>query len=161
MSRSWYARIVADPGDFSPVIADAYEYFDREYLAAVQEIDLQRLRGQRVEEIAKQLPGIVGYRCNQMFELAAICDYLEIRETAVRGARRRHYIEHYNRALTPTTVEKYVDADEEVLMVATLINLVKFMQHKFEALSKQHEYLHFQLSNISKLIAAGVNDAIF
>jgi hypothetical protein len=63
--------------------------------------------------------------------------------------------------LAPPTAEKYVEADDDVLAIATLINQLEFVRNKFEALSKQHEYLHFQLTNITKLLAAGVNDTIY
>jgi hypothetical protein len=158
MSR-WYGKVVHDPTDLTPVAA-ACDYFDDEYGQAVHEVSDSQLRGQRVEDIEKQLPGIVGFRYAQLQELEAILGYVQIRETAVRGLRRRHYLEHYNRALTPTTAEKYVDADDEVLALAMLRNRVALSRNRFLGLSKHHEYLHFQLTNITKLLAAGVNDAL-
>ena len=156
---SWYAKVINDP-TFDSVL-DACDYFDAEYENAAREIDINLLRGQRVEEVAKRLPGLVGYRCRQMQELDAILDYVEIKQLAVKGARRRHYLEHYNRALTPSTAEKYVECDEEVLALAMLYNQVKLVRNKFQALSKEHEYLHFEIGNITKLLAAGVNDALY
>jgi hypothetical protein len=156
---SWYAKVIRDVDDLSPAL-DACDFFDQEYDAAKREVDIAQLRGKRVEEVEKELPGIVGRRYYQLQEIEAILGYLAIRQTAIKGMRRRHYLEHYNRALTPTTAEKYVEADEEVLVIATLINQVAFVRNKFVALSKEHEYLHFQLTNITKLLAAGINDAI-
>ena len=156
---SWYAKVVRDVDDLNPLL-DACDFFDNEYTLAVHEVDITQLRGKRVEEVEKELPGIVGRRYYQLQEIEAILGYLNIRQTAIKGARRRHYLEHYNRALTPTTAEKYVEADDDVLAIATLINQVALVRNKFVALSKQHEYLHFQLTNITRLIAAGVNDAI-
>jgi dTDP-4-amino-4,6-dideoxygalactose transaminase len=158
--RSWYAHIFNDPTDTTAIL-DASDYFEDEYAAASAEIDMTALRGMRVEDIQKRLPGIVGYRWRQLQELEAILGLLEIREIAVRGARRKHYLEHYNRALTATTVEKYVEADDEVLALAMIRNRLALIRNKFLAVTKQHEYLHFQLSNLTKLIVAGVNDAVF
>jgi hypothetical protein len=157
---SWYAKVIRDATDLSPVL-DACDFFDKEYTAAMLEVDITQLRGKRVEEIEKELPGIVGRRYYQLQEIEAILGYLNIRQRAIKGLRRRHYLEHYNRALAPPTAEKYVEADDDVLAIATLINQLEFVRNKFEALSKQHEYLHFQLTNITKLLAAGVNDTIY
>lgn len=158
MTPSWHGRIVAD-GDLALVL-DACKFFEAEYYAAVAEVDIERLRGNRLEDVEKRLPGIIGYRYHQLQEIDAILGYLEIRQTAVKGARRRHYMEHYNRNLTPTTVEKYVEADEDVVAMAILCNHVSLARNRFVALSKQHEYLHFQLGNITRLLVAGVNDAV-
>jgi hypothetical protein len=155
----WYDKVVRDPLDLSPVYT-ACDYFEAEYLSAVQEVDIKQLRGTRVSEIEKRLPGIVGFRYAQLQELEAILGYVQIREIAIKGGRRRHYLEHYNRALTPTTAEKYVEADVEVLAMALLRNRVALTRNRFLGLTKEYECLHFQLTNITKLLAAGVDDAI-
>jgi len=155
----WYQRIVANPDDIS-LIDHACEYFEREYQAGVKEIDVASLRGERVEQVHKQLPGLYGYRHAQLQELEAILSYLEIRQTAIRGQRRRHYIEHYNRALNPTTAEKYVEADDEVLALRLLSNQVALIRNYYLGLTKRHEFLEFRLGDITKLIVAGVNDAL-
>jgi hypothetical protein len=54
-----------------------------------------------------------------------------------------------------------VEADDEVLALAMIRNRLALIRNKFLAVTKQHEYLHFQLSNLTKLIVAGVNDAVF
>jgi len=155
----WYSRVIRDPDDLAPIAA-ACDYFEEQYRDANQEVDIKQLRGIRVEEIEKRLPGIVGFRYGQLQELEAILGYIQIRETGLKGTRRRHYLEHYNRALTPTTAEKYVEADDEVLALAMVRNRVALTRNRFLGLSKQHEYLHYQLTNITKLLAAGVNDAV-
>jgi dTDP-4-amino-4,6-dideoxygalactose transaminase len=155
----WYQRIVANPDDTS-LIDSACEYFEREYQAGVKEIDLANLRGERVEQVHKQLPGLYGYRYAQLQEIEAILGYLQIRETAIRGQRRRHYIEHYNRALNPTTAEKYVEADDAVLAMHLLINQVALVRNYYVGLTKRHEFLEFRLGDVTRLIVAGVNDAL-
>lgn len=157
---TWYSKIVRKSDDLETIVLDACDYFDAQCQEATKEVDMKLLHGIRVAEFAKRLPGIIGHRFHQLQELEAILGYLEIREIAITGARRRHYIEHYNRALTPTTAEKYAEADDAVLAIATLRNQIALTRNNFLALTKQHEYLHFQLGNITKLLAAGVDDAI-
>lgn len=158
MNTSWYRRIAQAQSD--QVILDACEHFEREYTEASAEVDLSNLRGSRVVELQKRVPGIVGYRFAQLEELNDIVGYLEIRETELRGQRRRHYLEHYERTLNPTTVEKYVDADAAVIALRLLRSQVLHIRNKFTALFKQLEMLHFSLISLAKTLAAGVEDAI-
>jgi hypothetical protein len=155
--RSWYKKIVADLGDVGRV-SEALEYFDEQYREANAE--MAALSGKRLIEAETKLPGIVGYRYEQYSELVAIIDYLQIREDAMIGVKRRHYLEHYNRALSDRMVEKFTESDADVIALRELRSYVTVMRNKFEALSKHHEYLHFQLTNITKLRVAGLDEAI-
>jgi hypothetical protein len=155
--RSWYNRVVRDPDDLNPVFA-ALEHFNAEYQAARTEVD--NLHGRRMIEVQSMLPGIVGYRYEQFMELSAILGYLEIRTEALLGSKRRHYIEHYNRALSDRMVEKYAETDSQVIAMRELCNHVVAVKSKFEALSRQHEYLHYQLGHMVQLRKAGLEDAI-
>ena len=85
MIESWHSKVVHDP-TFNAV-SDACTFFDREYLAAVREVDIEQLRGRRIDEVQKWLPGIIGFRFYQLEELNAIMDFLEIRLTAIKGMR--------------------------------------------------------------------------
>lgn len=155
--KSWHSAIVNSPNDLSPVF-EAVEYFQREYRDA--QAELKDLRGLRLVEVEARLPGIVAYRYEQMAELDSIIAFLEIREEATIGEKRRFYIEHYNRKLTDQMVNKFAETHADVIALREIRNRVTAMRNKFFALSKGHESLHFQLSNISKLCAAGMTDAI-
>ena len=99
--RSWYHQIVQAHGD-ATLVTEALAYFAQEYQIACGE--MAALRGQRLIEAAAMLPGMVGYRYEQYAELTAIIEYLQIREAATLGVKRRHYLEHYNRALSDRMV---------------------------------------------------------
>jgi hypothetical protein len=155
--KSWHSRIVADPDDLSPVVP-ALAYFDAEYRDACDE--MKQLRGLRLTEAQARLPGIVGYRYEQLAELDAIIAYIEIREDAAIGAQRRFYIEHYNRKLTDAMVTKFAESHPDVIALREIRNRVIAVRNKFLALSKHHEQMHYQLGNITKLWVAGVAEAI-
>jgi hypothetical protein len=155
---SWYRRVTLAQND--TVLLEACAYFEREHATAVTEIDLGVLRGRQVVELQKQVPGIVGYRYGQLEELNDIVGYLDIRDTELRGQRRRHYLEHYERTLNPTTVEKYVEADAAVIALQLLRSQVLHVRNKYTALFKQLEMLHFSLISLAKTWAAGVEDAV-
>lgn len=154
-SGSWYRRVTADANDLSPV-AEACEYFDAEYIEARKSLDT---RGRRIEEVARNLPQVVDHRFCQLQEIEAIMRYLEIRKDQKLAEKRRGYIEHYNRQLTDRMAEKFAEGDDAVVDFALLINEVALVRNKFAGLSKGLEYLHFQLSNITKLRSAGIEDA--
>lgn len=153
MSR-WYSKI-AETEDLSP-IADAFVYFDDQYEEARKEMSPN---GRRIEDLAKTLPGIVEHRWGQLQEIEAILKLLELRLDRAKGAARRRYLEHYERSLSERMAEKYADCDPDVTAFAELIIQVSLVRNKFVSLTKGYEYLHFQLSNITKLRVAGIEDA--
>ena len=155
--KSWYRIVTQNPDDLSPVL-DAIDYFDQEYREGRREFE--ELRGMPIVEVEARLPGICEYRYRQLGELEDIIAYLEIREDAMVGVQRRYYVEHYNRKLTDQMVNKFAESHSEVIALRELRNHVAAVRNKFVALSKGHEYMHFQLPNITKLRVAGMHDAI-
>lgn len=154
----WYSKLTSDPDDLSP-IADAYDYYMQQYEDGQAEAKALMKRGARVEEASARLPGICGHRFAQLQEIEQIMHFLENREKRLIGIKRRLFREHYNRELTDSMVEKYADTDSEVLELAEIRNMFALVRNKFLALTKHHEYLHFQISNITKLRAQGIEDA--
>lgn len=157
--RNWYATLTAAPDDLSPV-ADAYDYYMEQYHDGFRETNALVKRGERVEEAAARLPGISGYRFAQLQEIEQIMGFLENREKRLLGIKRRLFREHYNRELTDSMVEKYAETDPDVLDMAEIRNMFALVRNKFLSLTKHHEYLHFQLSNITKLRENGIEGTL-
>lgn len=155
MSGGWYGRITADPDDLTPLV-ECFEYYEAELEDARKDLNL---KGKRIEDIQKRLPGMAEYRFNQLQELEAILKYLNLKLDRVKGKAYRNYMEKYDRALTSRDADKYADSDDSVLEVALLVNQVALLRNKYLGISKGIEYLHFQIGNISKLRIAGIEDA--
>jgi len=153
----WYNQITRNRHDLDQV-TQAITYFDAE--SADARAEANQLRGKRMAEVQAMLPGLYGYRWAQFKELEAIGTWLSIQEDVALGARRRHYVEHYNRALTDRMAEKFAEGDTEVIAVRVLQNHVAAVGLKFEAVVKQLDLLNWQLTNITKLICADKLDAI-
>jgi hypothetical protein len=151
----WYGRVINDPSDLTPLV-DAIAYFETQLIEARNEL---KLDGQRVEAVQKRLPGMAEYRFNQLQELEAILNFLNIRLAKVKGQTFRKYMENYNRSLSSRDAEKYSDSDDDVVSLAMIINQVALLRNKFLGVTKGIEYLHFQLGNITKLRTAGIEDA--
>lgn len=153
----WYRRVAQDPNDFGP-LAEALEHFENEYLAARQELEV---KGRRIEEVARRLPGIVEYRFGQLQEIEAILSLFELRvDKAVAEAKKR-YLENYQRNLSERTAEKYAEVDQDVIDLRMLVIEIARVRNLFLSLTKGMEYLHFQLSNVVRLRQAGIEDATF
>ena len=146
----WYNRVVDDIAN----IPDFITYFENELEAAKKEC---RIYGQ-VEKSIAALPGITEHRFNQLQEIEAVLNYLNIQ---LRKIRRRHfqkYLEGYNRALTSRDAEKYVDGEDEVIDYEVLINEVALLRNKWLGVMKGIDAKQWQLGHIVRLRTAGMED---
>ena len=97
----WYSEVSRDVSK----ITDAIAHFESELQDARQEV---KLKG-NVERAAAEMPGIVEHRFNQLQEIEAILNYLNIELRRLRSSFFKKYLENYQRALSSRDVEKYVD----------------------------------------------------
>jgi uncharacterized protein YfdQ (DUF2303 family) len=98
------------------------------------------------------------HRFNQLQEIEAVLNFLNIQ---LRKIRRRHfqkYLEGYARALTSRDAEKYVDGEDEVIDFETIINEVALLRNRFLGIMKAMESKNFMLGHVVRLRAAGMED---
>jgi hypothetical protein len=146
----WYSKIVANLGAIPDFIAD----YERELTEAKRECRI----GGIVENNIKELPGITEHRFNQLQEIEAVLNYLNIQ---LRKIRRRHfqkYLEAYARALTSRDAEKYVDGEDEVIDFETIINEVALLRNKWLGIMKGLDTKQWQMGHIVRLRTAGMED---
>ena len=117
-----------------------------------------KLRG-NLEQHSRELPGIFEYRFNQLQEIEAILEHLNIDLRKLRSEKFKKFIEHYNRALTSRDAEKYVDSDAEVVSLSKLVNEFSLLRNKYLGLIKALDTKQWQVTNIVKLRVAGMDDA--
>ena len=147
----WYSDIAKDISK----IPDAIQYFEDELDAAKAQI---RIKG-NVERAAAEMPGIVEQRFNQLQELEAILEYLNIELRRLRSSFFKKYLENYARALSSRDVEKYVDGEADVVDYEKIINEFALMRNKWLGVTKELDQKQWQLTNIVKLRVAGMEDA--
>jgi hypothetical protein len=146
----WYNRIVQNLGE----IPDFINYYENELVEAKQDCNV---KGHLERNIAN-LPGITEHRFNQLQEIEAVLNLLNIQ---LRKIRRRHfqkYLEAYARALTSRDAEKYVDGEDEVIDFETIINEVALIRNKWLGLLKGLESKNFMLGHVARLRTAGMED---
>jgi len=149
----WYSRVVKDLSQ----LPDCIVHFEGELNIARQE-DLT-LKGKRLERFSAEIPGIVERRYNQLQEIEAILEYLNIELRRIKTAAFRKYMEHHDRALSSRDAGAYAEGDQDVTDMAVLINEFALLRNKWIGLHKGLEAKNFQLNNIVKLRAAGLDDA--
>ena len=147
----WYNRVVSS----LTAIPDFIAHYENELVDAKRDVRI----GGYVETNIKELPGITEHRFNQLQEIEAVLNFLNIQ---LRKIRRRHfqkYLEGYARALTSRDAEKYVDGEDEVIDFETIINEVALLRNRWLGIMKGLESKNFMLGHVTRLRTAGMEDA--
>jgi hypothetical protein len=148
---NWYDRVSKDISN----IPDAVAYYEAELQAAKQDT---RIAG-NIEKASANMPGIVENRFNQLQEIEAILEYLNIELRRLRSQHFRKYLENYQRALSSRDCEKFVEGEADVVDFEKIINDFALLRNKWLGIIKALETKAFQLNNIIKLRVAGMEDA--
>lgn len=146
----WYNRVVQDLGNIPAFI----DFFENELLDAKYDCGV---KGHLEKNIAA-LPGITEHRFNQLQEIEAVLNYLNIQLRKIRKKHFQKYLENYARALSSRDAEKYVDGEDEVIDFETIINEVALVRNKWLGLMKGIESKNFMLGHVSRLRTAGMED---
>lgn len=146
----WYNRIVVDISTIPAFI----DYYYSELDVAKREV---KIHG-KVERSLAELPGVTEHRFNQLQEIEAVLNYLNIQLRKIRRKHFQKYLEAYARALTSRDAEKYVDGEDEVIDYETLINEVALLRNRWLGIMKGLEAKQWQMGHIVRLRTAGMED---
>lgn len=147
---NWYSKVSKDIIH----LPDCIEYFYKELDIAKAEASIHG----NVEKASASLPGIVEHRFNQLQEIEAILEYLNIELRRIRSKAFKKYLENYQRALSSRDVEKYVDGEADVVDMEKIINEFAMLRNRWLGIVKSLDIKQWQLSNIIKLRCAGLDD---
>jgi len=147
---SWYTKVSQDLSS----IPNFIDYYEVELTNANRDININGI----VEKNMSNLPGITAYRFNQLQEIEAILNFLNIQLRKIRRKHFQKYLEHYARALTARDAEKYVDGEEEVIDFETIINEVALLRNRWLGIMKALETKNYMLGHMVKLKTAGMED---
>ena len=149
---TWFYKVTQDLAELPNCIV----WYEAQLDDARAEI---RLKG-NLETHSRELPGIFEFRFNQLQEIEAILEHLNIDLRKLRSEKFKKFIEHYNRTLTSRDAEKYVDGEPEVVSLQKLINEFSLLRNKYLGLIKALDTKQWQVTNIVKLRVAGMDDAM-
>jgi hypothetical protein len=146
----WYTKVTQDLNQLPAFI----DYYNDELQEAKREVRI----GGNVETNIKLLPGVTEHRFNQLQEIEAVLNYLNIELRKIRRQHFQKYLEGYARALTSRDAEKYVDGEAEVIDMELIINEVALLRNRWLGIMKGLETKQWQMGHIVKLRTAGMED---
>ena len=88
----WYNKVTQDLSQLPAFI----DYYNDELQEAKHEVRI----GGNVEQNIKLLPGVTEHRFNQLQEIEAVLNFLNIELRKIRRKHFQKYLEAYSRALT-------------------------------------------------------------
>jgi hypothetical protein len=147
----WYNRIVDNMAE----LPSAIDHFNAELQGAQDEA---KIFG-NIEKNAQELSGIMAYRFGQLQEVEAVLKFLNIRYDKMRSDHYRRYNERYNRELSDRSIEKYIDGEDDIVGMSTLINEVALLRNRYLALIKGLDVKQYQIGHIVKLRTVGMETA--
>jgi len=146
----WYNKVTKNLGELPGFI----DYYNDE----LQEAKLEVRIGGNVETNIKLLPGVTEHRFNQLQEIEAVLNFLNIELRKIRRKHFQKYLEAYSRALTSRDAEKYVDGEGEVIDMELIINEVALLRNRWLGIMKGLDTKQWQMGHIVKLRTAGMED---
>jgi len=147
---TWYRKVTTDLS----ALPDFISHYDNELISAKNDVKVYG----NVEKNIAALPGITEYRFNQLQEIEAVLNYLNIQLRKIRRKHFQKYLEKYNRNLSSRDAEKYVDGEDEVIDYEVLINEVALLRNKWLGVLKGIDAKQWQLGHIVRLRTAGMED---
>ncbi|EMR6009035.1 recombination mediator protein UvsY [Escherichia coli] len=151
MNKPWHWIIKDDKSK----IIEMIEFFNKEIEEARREVKKIGI----IEKIAQEIPGWHETRLSQLQELEAVLEMLEIEMRQIQAEKFKYFLEGYRRALSSSDCKKYVEGDKDVCELAELINEVSYIRNTYSSIVKSLEMKAFQLNNIVRLRASGIEDA--
>ena len=151
MITNWYTKVSKDIS----LIPECIKHFEDEYQQAKKECSIWG----NLEKASASMPGIVEHRFNQLQEIEAILEYLNIEFRRLRSKTFKKFLENYNKKLSSRDADKYVDGDADVVDLAKIINEFALIRNEYLGITKGLDQKQWQLTNIVKLRVAGMEDA--
>jgi hypothetical protein len=147
---NWLTKVSSDISKLPDFVA----YYEAEHQSAKSDVKIWG----NVEKNIAALPGITEHRFNQLQEIEAVLNHLNIQLRKIRRKHFQKYLEAYNRALTSRDAEKYVDGEQEVIDYETLINEVALLRNKWLGVMKGLDAKQWQMGHIVRLRTSGMED---
>jgi hypothetical protein len=132
-------------------LPSALKFFNDEYESGREEV---KIKGSLTECVSK-ISSRYEYRVSQLQEIEAILKHFEIKLSQKKSNLYQKYLENYQRALSSSDIKIYIEGQPEIVAIQQIINEISLVRNKFLGLTKGFETANYQLSNLSKLYAAG------
>lgn len=148
----WYRNVVDDLS----TLVQSIDFYEKELEEAKYECHIKG----SLEKSSAALPGITEHRFNQLQEIEAILEHLNIELRKERSKVFRKYLETYNRQLSSRDAEKFVDSDDSVINLTHLCNQYALIRNKYLGIMKGLDTKQWQIGHITRLRTAGMEDIV-
>ena len=148
----WYRNVVDDLS----TLVQSIDFYENELDEAKYECHIKG----SLEKPSAALPGITEHRFNQLQEIEAILEHLNIELRKERSKVFRKYLETYNRQLSSRDAEKFVDSDDSVINLTHLCNQYALIRNKYLGIMKGLDTKQWQIGHITRLRTAGMEDIV-
>ena len=148
----WYNSVVEDLGK----IVDSIDYYEKQLEEAKYECSIKG----SLEKSSAALTGITEHRFNQLQEIEAILEHLNIELRNERSKTFRKFLESYNRQLSSRDAEKFVDSEPSVINQTHLCNQYSLLRNKYLGIMKGLDTKQWQIGHITRLRTAGMEDIV-
>lgn len=139
-------------------LPDVLKHFEEEYALSKDEVKLHG-KGSLTQCVC-EISSNYEKRLEQLQEVDAILKHFEIKLNQKKSEMYKKYLENYQRSLSSSDIKVYIDGVPEVVALQQIINEITLIRNKYLGLTKSFETANYQLSNLSKLYAAGVDGVI-
>ena len=150
----WYRKVTAD----ITKLPDAINHFEAEYQEAKKFLVT---KGQSVSEKSGKLPSIVDKYFEQLQEVEAILNYLNMELEKTRSHVFKKYLENYQRALSSRDCDHYVKGDQAYVDMKMLVNEFSLVRNKYLSLHKGLDSMGWMIGHVVRLKCAGLDDVKF
>lgn len=147
---SWYSKVSKDLAH----LPNCLDHFYGELEQARKEVKISGA----IESASASLPGIVEHRFNQLQEIEAILEYLNIELRRTKSKAFKKYLENYPRALSSRDCEKYSEGESDVVDMEKIVNEFSMLRNQWLGIIKGLDIKGYQINNIIKLRVAGLED---
>lgn len=137
-------------------IEDCIKHFTQLYEMAKSDC---KLTG-KIESLLSKLPELTEQRFNELQELEAILEYLNIILCKIKTEKFRTYLEKYNKQLSSRDAERYADGDDDVIQYKQFVNEIAYIRNCYLGIIKGLETSNYMISNMVRLRVAGLEEAI-
>lgn len=152
MICEYYQLVKKDEKNLPAVL----EYFNNQYEEAKNDIKIKGILIDNISIISSNYEK----RFSQLQEIEAILAHFENKMKRLKGSIYQKLMETSQRALSANDIKNYIDGDERVCSLQSILNEIALTRNLYISLSKGFESMNYQLNNLTKLYAAGCEGVI-
>ena len=146
----WYYKIKSNLA----LIDEAVSFYEHELEEAKEEANL---KGSLVAA-SQKLSGYVEYRYGQLQDIEAMLRHINILIDEKEVQVYKSYNNGSAKLLTATEKSKFTKGDSQMIALRKFANDITYIRDKYIGLIKAFDIQNYQISNITRLKVAGVDD---